>query len=75
MSYKGDGPYTYCDVCGNRVEVMDCGCETTCNVCRLADEVNKGMHGDGEERKESLGDDYNEVQNEINRRYGYNKRY
>ena len=76
MSYKGDGQYTYCEVCGNKVFVMDCGCEATCEVCRLADEViNEGKHGTGQERKDSLGDDYNEVQNEINRRLGYSKRY
>ena len=76
MSYKGDGPYSYCDVCGNRVEAMDCGCQVMCDVCRLADEVIKeGKHGNGQARKNSLGDDYNEVQNEINRRLGYSKRY
>jgi len=76
MSYKGDGPYSYCDVCGNKVAVMDCGCQVICDVCRLADEVIKeGKHGTGQARKDSLGDDYNEVQNEINRRYNIDKRY
>ena len=54
---------------------MDCGC-VSCNVCRLADEViNEGLHGTGQARRDSLGDDYNDVQNEINRRLGYSKRY
>ncbi len=70
-----DEAYTYCDVCGNRAVVMDCGC-VSCNVCRLADEViNEGLHGTGQARRDSLGDDYNDVQNEINRRLGYSKRY
>ena len=76
MSYQGDGPYVYCSTCGNRVEIMDCGCQVMCEVCRLADEVIKeGKHGTGQHRKDSLGDNYNEVQNEINRRLGYKKRY
>ena len=76
MSYKGDGAYTFCEVCGNKVAVMDCGCVTMCEVCRLADEViNEGLHGTGQDRRDSLGDDYNEVQNEINRRLGYSKRH
>ena len=76
MSYKGDGPFNYCSVCGNKVEVMDCGCDTMCEVCRLADEVIKeGKHGTGQARKDSLGDDYYDVQNEINRRLGFSKRY
>lgn len=76
MSYKGDGPYAYCEVCGNKVEAMDCGCTVRCEVCRLADEVIKeGKHGTGQTRRDNLGDDYNEVQNEINRRLGFSKRY
>ena len=71
-----DEACTYCDTCGNKVSVMSCGCTATCNICRLADEVIKeGKHGTGQARKDSLGDDYNDVQNEINRRLGYSKRY
>lgn len=39
------------------------------SVSELADEVDRGLHGDGDERKESLGDRYAEVQKEIERRY------
>lgn len=39
------------------------------SVSELADEVDKGLHGDGEERKKSLGSRYNDVQKEVNRRY------
>ena len=39
------------------------------SVKQLADEVELGLHGDGEARKKSLGSRYNEVQAEINRRY------
>lgn len=71
-----DAGYIYCDTCGNKVPVMDCGCIAMCNVCRLADEViNEGKHGTGQARKDSLGDDFNDVQNEINRRLGFSKRY
>jgi hypothetical protein len=76
MSYKGDGLYSFCEVCGNRVAAMECGCVAECEVCRLADEVIiEGKHGTGQARRDSLGDDYNDVQNEINRRLGYSKRY
>jgi len=34
---------------------------------QLVDEVNRGLHGNGEDRKKSLGSDYNRVQAEINR--------
>ena len=34
---------------------MDCGCEASCEVCRLADEVIiEGKYGTGQERKDSL---------------------
>ena len=76
MSYKGDGLYSYCDVCGHKVQAMDCGCTTECGVCKLADEVIiEGKHGKGRARKDSFGDDYDDVQNEINRRLGFKKRY
>lgn len=39
------------------------------SVNQLADEVELGLHGDGDARKKSLGSRYNEVQAEINRRY------
>ena len=39
------------------------------SVKQLADEVERGIHGDGDARKKSLGSRYNEVQAEINRRY------
>ena len=39
------------------------------SVKQLADEVERGLHGNGEQRKKSLGSRYNEVQAEINRRY------
>ena len=68
--------YTYCSKCGNKIAVMDCGCEAMCQVCAYADEVIKeGKYGTGQERKENLGEYYNSVQNEINRRLGYSKRY
>lgn len=38
-------------------------------TAQLADEVERGLHGDGDKRKRSLGSRYQEVQNEINRRY------
>lgn len=75
MSDSEEEYYTYCSVCGNKVTVMSCGCEEMCNVCRLADEVIKGEHGNGQARRDSLGDDYVDVQNEVNRRLGYSKRY
>lgn len=39
------------------------------SVKELADEVERGLHGNGEQRKKSLGSRYDEVQAEINRRY------
>lgn len=40
-------------------------------ISMLADEVERGIHGNGEARKKSLGSKYQAVQNEVNRRYGY----
>lgn len=39
------------------------------SINELADEVEKGLHGNGAARKKSLGDRYSEVQKELNRRY------
>ena len=39
-------------------------------VTELAKEVLEGKHGNGEDRKKSLGDKYNEVQAEVNRLLG-----
>lgn len=38
-------------------------------ISRLADQVIKGEHGDGDDRKRSLALYYDEVQSEVNRRY------
>lgn len=43
------------------------------SVWQLADEVMDGLHGNGSERKASLGDQYAAVQREINRRSGKTK--
>lgn len=40
------------------------------SVAQLADEVEQGLHGNGDARKQSLGNKYNAVQEEINRRAG-----
>ena len=37
--------------------------------------IKEGKYGTGQARRDNLGDDFNEVQNEINRRYGFSKRY
>lgn len=39
-------------------------------VWQLADEVMAGVHGSGADRERSLGAQYQEVQNEVNRRFG-----
>ena len=39
-------------------------------VWQLADEVLAGLHGSGDARKNSLGDQYDAVQAEVNRRFG-----
>lgn len=40
------------------------------SVWQLADEVLAGLHGSGDARKNSLGELYDEVQAEVNRRFG-----
>jgi hypothetical protein len=40
------------------------------SVWQLADEVLAGLHGTGDARKASLGSRYDEVQSEVNRRFG-----
>ena len=63
-----------CETCGNKYSAP-CSC-FSCPICEMADEVIRdGKYGTGEERRRNLGDDYIPVQNEINRRYGYSKRY
>ena len=54
----------------NRINVLlGAGTSTRKTVSQLADEVERGEHGDGAQRKKSLGSRYNEVQSEINKRY------
>jgi len=43
---------------------------STASIATLADEVLAGIHGNGDARKKSLGNKYNAVQAEINRRAG-----
>lgn len=52
----------------NRVNVL-LGAGSRKTTAQLADEVDRGEHGDGDVRRKSLGDRYDEVQAEINRRY------
>jgi N-acetylmuramoyl-L-alanine amidase len=40
------------------------------SIWQLADEVMAGLHGTGADRQESLGGSYDEVQAEVNRRFG-----
>lgn len=73
MCDEEEHEYT-CETCGNTYRAP-CSC-WSCPTCTLADEVIiEGKHGTGEERRRNLGSDYNKVQNEINRRLGYSKRY
>ena len=44
-------------------------------IDRKANRVIRGDYGNGEERKRRLGDDYNAVQNRVNEKLGYDKRY
>lgn len=44
--------------------------KTDKSIKELADEVEKGLHGNGADRMKSLGYNYEAVQNEINKRYG-----
>lgn len=46
---------------------------TSKTIKQLADEVERGLHGNGAERMKSLGTQYEKVQQEINRRYGVSK--
>ena len=41
----------------------------------LADRTIRGDFGNGQERRDNLGIFYAPVQNEVNRRLGYSKRY
>ena len=41
----------------------------------LADLTMEGRFGNGQERRENLGPLYAPVQNEVNRRLGFSKRY
>lgn len=47
--------------------------KTSKTIKQLADEVERGLHGNGAERMKSLGYNYDKVQQEINRRYGVSK--
>ena len=44
-------------------------------IDRMANRVIRGDYGNGEERKRRLGGDYNAVQNRVNEKLGYDKRY
>lgn len=57
--YKCGKIYCSCDIC----------------PCQLVDDVIAGKYGNGEERKRQLGNYYNAVQNRVNEKLGYPKRY
>lgn len=44
-------------------------------IDEMADDVIRGDYGNGEERKRRLGRRYNAVQNRVNEKLGYDKRY
>ena len=58
-----------CPKCGGKY----CSCDTC--ECQMVDSIIRGDFGNGQERKEKLGDDYNHYQNLVNERLGYPKRY
>ena len=59
----------YCNTCGNYYQASGCP------ICDKASLVLAGLLGDGDERRNILGVQYNAVQNEVNRRLGIAKRY
>ncbi len=59
----------YCNTCGNYYQTPGCP------ICSKASLVLAGLLGDGDERRNILGVQYNAVQNEVNRRLGIAKRY
>ena len=58
-----------CNKCGRQY----CSCDMC--PCEYADSVIRGDYGNGEERKRQLGDHYNSIQNVVNEKLGYSKRY
>lgn len=44
-------------------------------VDRMANRVIRGEYGNGNERRRNLGEDYNDIQNRVNEKLGYSKRY
>ena len=70
MSDSCDCDAEYCPKCGNNYRGS-----SYCPICDYADKVMNGDYGDGDERRKNLGGWYNGVQNEVNRRTGYSKRY
>ena len=58
-----------CSKCGR----VYCSCDSC--LCEYADRVIRGDYGNGEERRSQLGDNYNTIQNIVNEKLGYSKRY
>lgn len=58
-----------CSKCGR----IYCSCDIC--PCEYADSVIAGNYGNGEERKEKLGDHYGLIQNIVNEKLGFSKRY
>ena len=56
-----------CYKCGR----IYCSCDAC--LCEYADSVIRGDFGD--ERRQRLGDNYNSIQNIVNEKLGYPKRY
>ena len=58
-----------CERCGR----IYCSCDSC--ICEYADAVIRGDYGNGEERRRQLGDHYGRIQNIVNERLGFSKRY